>query len=120
MPTINLKLFILFYVNDTVFISESAESLHNTLNEFHSYFIQWNLHANVDKAKIMIFVKRRPPNKTFYFDNKVIEVMKEFKYLGIIFFSRSGSFNRAKKVYVSKPKKLHVCVGIYEKSEDIL
>ena len=94
-----LKLFILFYADDTVIISESAEGLQHALNEFHSYCIQWKLHVNVDKTKIMIFAKGRPLNKTFYFDNKVIEVVKEFKYLGII-FSRSGSFNRANKTFM--------------------
>lgn len=52
------KLFILFNVDDTVIISESADHLEHALDEFHSYSIElWKLNLNVDKTKIMVFSK---------------------------------------------------------------
>jgi hypothetical protein len=102
-----MKLFILFYADDTVIISESVEGLQHALNEFHSYCIQWKLHVNVDKTKIMIFTNGRPPDKTFYFDNKVIEVVKEFKYLGNIFFQIT-IVQQGEKTFISASPKSYV------------
>ena len=44
----------------------------------------------------MVFSKGPTPKNVFYFHDKVIESVKEYKYLGIL-FSRSGSFCKAKK-----------------------
>ena len=44
------------------------------------------------KTKIMIFGKgRQPLHLSFYYDCFEIEIVKELKYLGIL-FSRNGSF----------------------------
>jgi hypothetical protein len=47
-----LKLFTLFYAEDTVIISEFAEGLQHALSEFNSYRIQRKLNVNVDKSKV--------------------------------------------------------------------
>ena len=72
--------------------------------QFYTYCNQWKLTVNVDKTKVMVFSKGPTPKNVFYFHDNVIESVKEFKYLGII-FSRSGSFCKAKKHLYEQAQK---------------
>ena len=47
--------------------------------------------------KILIFSKGLITKRHFYYNESIIENVEEFKYLGIIVFSRSGSLCKAKK-----------------------
>ncbi|XP_056016752.1 uncharacterized protein LOC130053469 [Ostrea edulis] len=99
-----LKLLILLYADDTVIMAESADDLQYALNEFFIYCTQWKLNVNVDKTKFLIFSKGPLMKRQFYYNGGVIENVKEFKYLGII-FSRSGSFCKAKKHLCEQAQK---------------
>ena len=73
-------------------MSETRDDLQYQWNCFERYCEEWKLHVNIDKTKVMIFGKgRQPSNLSFYYNNNEIEIVKEFKYLGIL-FSRNGSF----------------------------
>ena len=74
-----VKLFILFYADDTVIISESADGLHILLMSFIHIVTKGNT-VNVDKTKIMVFSKGPTPKNVFYFHDEVIESVKEYKY----------------------------------------
>ena len=89
-------MFVLLYADDTVIIAESAEDLQNALTAYASYCETWKLLVNSSKTKIVIFSKGRFQNYNFVLNNETLEIVKEFKYLGIL-FSRSGSFLAAKK-----------------------
>ena len=52
----------------------------------------------------MVFSKGPTPKNVFYFHDKVLESVKEYKYLGII-FSRSKSFCKAKKHLFEQAQK---------------
>lgn len=86
-----LRLLIILYADDTVLLSETPEDLQNQLNSFLLYCQQWKLEVNIEKTKIVIFTKGRVKNNVFYYNGKEIEIVKNFKYLGVI-FSSSGSF----------------------------
>ena len=77
-------------------MAESADDLQCALNEFYLYCTQWKLNVNVENSKILIFSKGSLAKRHFYYNGSIIENVKEFKYLGIV-FSRSGSFCKAKK-----------------------
>ena len=95
--TVYLKIFLLLYADDTILLSESKENLQLLLDKFLEYCNKWKLKVNVDKTKIMIFSKGRiPENYKFYIQNQEIEIVKNYKYLGIL-FSRSGSFLATRK-----------------------
>ena len=83
------KLLVLFYADDCVIMAESAEELQNALNEFQMYCFEWKLTVNVDKTKILIFSKGPMLKTKFYYKNLVIESVRAFKYLGVV-FSRTG------------------------------
>lgn len=98
---IYFKLFILLYADDTVIFGDSAENLQEALYSFQEYCNIWKLTVNVDKTKVLIISKGRPSSKLhFYFNSTELEIVKEYKYLGI-FLSRSGTFTTAKK-YISE------------------
>lgn len=99
-----MKLCLLFYADDTVIMTETADDLQKALDEFHVYCSQWKLNVNVEKTKILVFSKGPKPKNIFYYNNNVVEIVSEFKYLGIVFF-RSGSFCKAKKHLVEQAQK---------------
>ena len=89
--------FPLLYANDTVLMSESPEELQRELNRFHEYCTTWKLLVNVEKTKILCFASGRLPNNLYFrYDNRYIEIVKEFNYLGIL-LNRTGNFNLAIK-----------------------
>ena len=48
------------------------------------------------KTKVMIFGSKKSSNQqhNFYFNYQVVEVTKQYKYLGVIFTSESCLFNK--------------------------
>ena len=94
---IYLKIFILLYADDTVLFGNNEEDLQTTLNIFDKYCEKWKLTVNVQKTKVLIFSSGRPAqNQAFYFRNNKLDIVSEYKYLGI-YLSRSGSYLNAKK-----------------------
>ena len=86
------KLFLLLYADDTVIISETSDGLQKALNIFELYCKEFKLDVNINKTKIVIFSKgRKIKNLQFRFNNIPVEIVNEYKYLGII-MSRNGSY----------------------------
>jgi hypothetical protein len=100
-----LKLFILLYADDTVIFSDNENDFRNALNNFKNYCDLLKLNTNVHKTKIMIFSKGLPTlNKTFTIGEHKLEVVKEYKYLGL-FFASSGSFLKTKNHIAEQSNK---------------
>ena len=104
-----LKVFVLLYADDTVIIAESAEDLQNALTAYASYCETWKLLVNSSKTKIVIFSRGRYQNFNFILNNESIEIVKEYKYLGVL-FSRSGSFLAAKKHIAAQATRAMFCL----------
>ena len=99
------KLLLLLYADDTVIFSESADELQNALNVFQEYCKTWKLTVNITKTKILIISKGRPNlNLHFHYNNFEIEVVAEYKYLGI-YLSRSGNYRTAKRHIAEQAEK---------------
>ena len=99
-----LKIFSLLYANDTVIMADNPTDLQDCLNAFSEYCELWKLNINVEKTKILIFGARGRPNLTFNLDNKELEIVDSYKYLGVL-FSQSGSFLRTRKHITQQAKK---------------
>ena len=100
-----LHIFVLLYADDTVLMAETPETLQKQLDIFHEYCLKWKLKVNVDKTKIVCFSNGRlPQNLRFTFDNREVEVVKEFNYLGIL-LTKTGNFKRAIKSQTDKGTK---------------
>ena len=101
---IYLKLFVLLYADDTVILAESAEDLNSALRIYELYCNAWKLSINASKSNVLIFSKGRLPHYEFTLNGTQLEVVSEYKYLGIL-FCRSGSFFRSKKYIADQGRK---------------
>lgn len=102
---IYLKLLVLLYADDTVIFSDDKDNLQHALNVFEDYCKEWHLTVNTSKAKVVSFSRGRVSKNVFFlFQNTKLEMVNEYKYLGI-FLGRSGSFVSAKKHIVEQANK---------------
>ena len=92
----DFNLFMLLYADNAVLFAKPAETLQNMLNKLHEYSALWKLRVNTDKTKIMIFEKGRKTNIDIFYNNTLLEVVDNFKYLGTMFY-KNGSWNRMQK-----------------------
>ena len=76
----------------------------------HQYCNRWKLTINISKTKVMIFRKggTLSRNMVFYYNGVALEIVKDFKYLGIVFTS-GGSFSEAQNTLAGQAQK-----AIYE------
>ena len=105
---------VLMYADDLVLLSTSKEGLQKCLDDLNIYCRKWKLRVNTSKTKVLIFNKggKFIKKHQFVFENKTLEIVQEFKYLGII-IKASGIFtegiselsNKALKVLFMIRKK---------------
>ncbi len=87
------KINVLMFADDMLLLSKSPSGLQKTLNLLQVYCRKWQLLVNCSKTKIMIFNKINSATK-FLFENKVLDEVDEYKYLGVT-FHKSGTFTKA-------------------------
>ena len=77
---------VLMYADDIVLLAESPTDLQKMIDALYIYNSRWSLKLNLDKSKVMVFRKsnRLPANLRWYYDSNIIELVNEYKYLGII------------------------------------
>ena len=77
----------LMYADDIVLLSNSAGGLQKLINSLLQFCQRWNLKVNVAKTKVIIFNKSGKLLKGFSFtyDGQTVEIVSEYKYLGILF-----------------------------------
>ena len=93
-----LKLFVLLYADDTLIIANTSSKLQQALNHVEQYCSDWKLDINCSKTKIIVFGEKiRDQSKyNFIYKGNALELVNEFKYLGIT-FSHNGSFRNCIK-----------------------
>ena len=91
-----LKLLILLYADDTIFLSETEIDFQKSLDIFHNYCNNWHLKVNISKTKVIVFGSRQTKNYNFTLGNDRIEITKQYHYLGMT-FSSNGSYLQARK-----------------------
>ena len=100
------KVFLLLYADDIIIFSNTAEELQQSLDLLLEYCNKWKLTINVSKTKVMVFRKggMLPQNMTFYYNGQKLEIVKEFKYLGLV-FTVGGSFAGAQNILAGQAQK---------------
>ena len=101
---IYLKIMVLLYADDTVLFSNTEGEMQHALDVYQTYCNTWHLTVNVDKTKIVIFSSGKLKQYNFLLNGLNIEVTNEYKYLGI-YFTRGGSFAKAKKHIADQANK---------------
>ena len=96
----------LMLADDIVLMSESAEGLQQYLNKLHTYTKQWNLTVNTSKTKVIVLNKGGHwiTRHNFTLNGTNVEIVPNYAYLGILFWS-SGSFKPAIKTLYDKALK---------------
>ena len=79
--------------------------MQNALNIFQSHCEIWKLEVNVNKTKVMIFSKGEIRLKyEFKLQNKTLEIVDSYSYLGLI-FKYNGNFNETRKKLAHQAQK---------------
>ena len=91
----------LMYADDLILLSTTPNGLQSKLDILDKYCNDWCLSVNLSKTKIMILNKAgKKFSEKFSFQNKSIDCVQQYKYLGF-YFSDSGSFTFAQiELYV--------------------
>ena len=100
----SLKLSCLLYADDIVLLSETAEGLQNSLDKVSQYCKKkWGIEINIDKTKSLVFNNTgRLFPVTFMIDNQLIENVKQYRYLGVMFNASLGASQMLKKNYIKE------------------
>ena len=100
------KIFMLLYADDIVVFANNAEQLQAGFDVLSEYCARWKLKVNVSKTKILIFRKGGilPRNLAFTYDSEPLEIVKSFKYLGIV-FTTGGSFSETQSTLAGQAQK---------------
>ena len=83
---------VLLYADDGALVARSVEDLQCMLNALQQYCAKWRLFVNTSKTKVMIFnrntrVTLHDNMPMLMYDGATLEVVDEFKYLGVMFHS---------------------------------
>ena len=91
----DINMFLLFYADDTVILSETIQGLQESLNNLYDYCNEWNLKVNVEKTQTLVFRKSGhiKSNEKWYYGNELLVNTDHFNYLGVI-VSYTGSFSK--------------------------
>ena len=101
----------LLYADDIVLLSCSPVGLQRMLNKLSAYCKLWELEVSLEKTKVVVFKKGRKLNRAekWTYRNQKIEVLPEYKYLGVIF---SGSGSWSKHIDQAKIKADKACTAL--------
>ena len=98
----------MLYADDTILISDDPAKLQKCLDDFTSFCNTWKLNINVEKTKSDMFGSRSNRNLNFTIENREVEIITAYTYLGT-YFNKSGSFLTTRKHLVNQAKKaLHL------------
>ena len=100
------KLYMLLYADDIVIFANDAKELQLGLNLLSEYCTSWKLKVNATKTKVLIFRKggTLQRNLVFMYEDQPIEIVRSFKYLGIV-FTIGGSFSEAQTTLAGQAQK---------------
>ena len=95
----------LLFADDAILLSNSAEGLQRELDNLQKYCQEWGLTVNTNKTKAMIFnTNGKRLSLPLYYDNKPLECVREYKYLGTL-FTVSGTFTKTTEDLYSRGLK---------------
>ena len=77
---------ILLYADDIVLVSETADGLQSVLDKVDEWSVKWRVKFNNKKSNVVHFRKPYIPhtNHTFILGDAHLDIVHQYKYLGII------------------------------------
>ena len=96
-----LLCYYLLYADDLVLFSDTESCLQAQVDMLLRYCKKWHMIVSLSKTRVMVFNKRNC-TPSIYFDNQLLEVVQQYKYLGIIFDLRSKQALRQTPHYLAE------------------
>ena len=93
----NFMVSLLAYADDIILLSDSEEDLQKQIQTLEKWCHKWTLNITMGKTKVMHFRSNRQTPHTkyrFVINGQELEVVKQYKYLGIVVDSLL-KFNKA-------------------------
>ena len=100
----------LLFADDLVAGADSVGRLQHMINIVNRFCHKWGLTVNMCKTKVMVFRNGGPlrMNEKWYFDNKLLEVVNGYKYLGT-FFTPKLCWTQCQKIIAAQAQKAYIC-----------
>jgi hypothetical protein len=98
-----LKFNILLFADDVVLLADSRHDLQRLLDAVYGYSQKWRFVWNSTKSKILRFSSRKAPKQRYFLGFQELEVVKSFKYLGVV-IQENLSWSITKKRFEDKAK----------------
>ena len=106
----------LLYADDLILMSTTASGLQNHINNLYKFCAAWHLIVSLPKTKVLIFNDSHKAEKyIFNFGKETIDIVSEYKYLGIIFTSNSR--NVFEQTVIERQQK--ATAAMYQMCSDI-
>ena len=98
---------MLLYADDLVIIGDQVNRVQKVLNALSKFCSKWGLYVNMSKTKAMVFRNGGIVKycEKFYFDNKKIDIVSYYKYLGLTMSTRL-SWNPAQTTLAAHANKV--------------
>jgi hypothetical protein len=95
----------LLFADDIVLLANNANELQQLIDIVHDESKKWQFKVNLDKTNIVVFNQKKNENEqhTFKLDDKELQVVNEYKYLGVN-VENGLRWNEMKKRMLSKAK----------------
>ena len=90
------EIFLILFADDQVAFAKSPQSLQLILNDIEKYCTKLGIHINTSKTKAMFFEKGKCTYYDVFIYNTKLELVDNFKYLGITLF-KNGNLYRSQK-----------------------
>jgi hypothetical protein len=97
----------LLYADDVCLLASNAIHLQEKIEILREYFLANNLKVNLSKTNVVIFRKSGKIKNIplFYWGNEKVEVVEEYKYLGVPFHGKiSSGDEKTAKFFIAKAK----------------
>ena len=112
-----MKFFLILFADDQVVFAESPQSLQLLLTNIENYCAERGLHIDTSKTKAMIFEKGRRTYYDFFLNNTKIDLVDNFKYLGITLFKNGNWYRSQKCIAQHASRALYNLFTIFNKIE---
>jgi exonuclease III len=113
----DLLTYILF-ADDLILCSETPEGLQKLIDGLYKFCSKWHLIVSLTKTNIVIFGARvKNHDHIFKYNNQIIEITKEYKYVGTIFTSNAKDiFKKNYPNLCNKAEKAIFALNAYVKN----
>lgn len=113
-----IEILMLMFADDIALVADTVAGLQNHLNALKKHCLEWKLNVNVEKTKVVIFKNGGCPSKNekWFYNDKKIETVSSFNYVGVNFTCRLSLFKMAESMAV---KAKRVLVYLLQSLQDI-